>query len=528
MAVLAKIIAYNNPSSVTGGNDFSLNAFWGEDYKNVFYVEGDLGRSEFIDTIETEVDVTGSTERTKNSSTEKYIISVSVMSPLLQFLKTIDKHDVKIIQFLDSPNQPQYNIKNIDIDDAGDILTPTNLVYIKFEDETVSNASPVVYTLDAEKLAFWDNDNDGVKDLNGYAQYQPIPLDYFQTWQLYYEADGITPATSGDVKIMVYAVNPASTPSNVIKSLLGIFRGDFGDNFSDSTKWQSTQQIWNYFNIADTVGHTNRVQFDKKAFAEDNGYLSSETEDRAVDLRFDIAINSSQNSQIAEVSTTLNRVHSIRGGFNSFRIYDIPTRSYGVTTLGKHDEKNTLNTLQDIRTTGATVVGPITVANIVNITPYSNEYIIDIAAIAESFYNSGFTTKGGFIGGNFRGGEAGYNFSINCMETAAIVSTSNVLNFTVGASPLIFDLKWKYERDTTGGATFAFLGDITAAGAAQIQLDNILVNTLPSIAPATPLATGTEVITLPNTGLHTILLTLPTTSGFDIFNQFEVQVKPLF
>jgi len=527
MAVLAKIIAYNNPSSVTGGNDFSLNAFWGEDYKNVFYVEGDLGRSEFIDTIETEVDVTGATERTQNSSTERYIISVSVMSPLLQFLKTIDKHDVKIIQFLDSPNQPQHIIKNIDIDDTGDILTPINLVYIKFEDETVSNASPVVYTLDAEKLAFWDNDNDGVKDLNGYAEFRPIPLDYFQTWQLYYEADGITPAISGDVKIMVYAVNPASTPSNVIKSLLGIFRGNFGDSFSDSTKWQSTQQIWNYFNIADTVGHTNRVQFDKRAFAQDNGYLSSETEDRAVDLRFDIAIDSSQNSLLAEVSTTLNIVHSIRGGFNSFRVYDITTRSYGLTTLGWYDEKNTLNTVQDIRTTGASIVGPITVANIVSITPYSNNYILAIAPVAESFYNSGFTTKGGFIGSNFRASAGGYNFSINCMETAAIVSTSNVLNFTFGASPLIFDLKWKYERNTTGGG-YAAAGDITGAGAAEILLDNVLVTTLPSIAPATPLATGTAIITLPDTGLHTMLLTLPTTTGEQIFNEFEVQVKPLF
>jgi len=523
MAVLAKIIAYNNNSSVTGGNDFSLNAFWGEDYKNVFYVEGDLGRSEFIDTIETEVDVTGATERTQNSSTERYIISVSVMSPLLQFLKTIDKHDVKIIQFLDSPNQPQHIIKNIDIDDAGDILTPINLVYIKFEDETVSNASPVVYTLDAEKLAFWDNDNNGVKDLNGEAEYRPtIVFDFFLSLQLYFEADGITPATAGDIKMLVYAVNPASTPTNIVESLLGVFRGNFGDSFSDSTKWQSTQQIWNYFNVADTVGHTNRVQFDKRAFSEDNGYLSSETEDRAVNLRFDLAIDGSN-----EESTTLSRVHSIRGAFNSFRVFSGATFSYGVTTLGKHNEKNTLNTVQDIRTTGATIVGPITVANIISVTPYSNDYLIGIAPAAESFFNSGFTTKGGYIGSNFRAEAGGYNFNINCMETAAIVSVSNILNFTFGTSPLIFDLKWKYERDTTGGG-FPATGDITGAGAAELLLDNVLVTTLPSIAPATPLATGTEVITLPDTGLHTMLLTLPTTTGEQIFNEFEVQIKPLF
>jgi hypothetical protein len=527
MAVLAKIIAYNNNSSVTGGNDFSLNAFWGEDYKNVFYVEGDLGRSEFIDTIETEVDVTGATERTQNSSTERYIISVSIMSPLLQFLKTIDKHDVKIIQFLDSPNQPQHIIKNIDIDDTGDVLTPINLVYIKFEEETVSNSSPVVYTLDSEKLAFWDNDNDGVQDLNGEAEYIPLipftTIGHFQAWQLYFEADGITPATSGDVKIMVYAVNPASTPTNTVESLIGVFRGDFGDSFSDSTKWQSTQQIWNYFNVADTVGHTNRVQFDKGAFAEDNGYLSSETEDRAVDLRWDLSINSSN-----EESTKLSRVYIIRGGFNAFRVYDVTNRSYGITTNGKTRYKNTLNTIQDIRTTGATVVGPITVANIVATTNYSNEYLISVAPVAETNFNSGFTTKGGYLGSNFRFAENGYNFCFNFNNIAAVPQTANVLNFTSGASPYIFGLNWKYERDTTGGATFAAGGDIIGAGAAQIQLDNILVTTLPTIAPASTFVIGLNNITLPDTGLHTILLTLPTTTGQQIFNEFEVQLKPIF
>ena len=527
MAVLAKIIAYNNNSSVIGGNDFSLNAFWGEDYKNVFYVEGDLGRSEFIDTIETEVDVTGATERTQNSSTEKYIISVSVMSPLLQFLKTIDKHDVKIIQFLDSPNQPQYNIKNIDIDDAGDILTPTNLVYIKFEDETVSNASPVVYTLDAEKLAFWDNDNDGVQDLNGEAEYIPlIPftiIGYFQAWQLYYEADGITPATTGDVKILVYAVNPASTPTNTVESLLGVFRGNFGDSFSDSSKWQSTQQIWNYFNIADTVGHTNRVQFDKAAFSEDNGYLSSETEDRAVDLRWDLSIDGSN-----EEETTLSRVYIIRGAFNSFRVYDLPTTSYGVYTNGKNNFKNTLNTVQDIRTTGASIVGPITVANLVSTTSSRNLYLIGIApAGGEAFFNSGFTTKGGYKGSNFRASNAGYNFCFNFNDGAAVSQTANILNFTSGASPLIFGVNWKYERDTTGGG-FPAAGNITGAGAAELLLDNILVTTLPTITPVFSLVTGLNNITLPDTGIHTVLLTLPTTTGEQVFNEFEVQLKPLF
>ena len=139
----AKITAYNYNSSNDGCGDFSLNCFWGESYKNVFYLEGDLGRSKFEDIIETETDATGQTERTQNTSIERFNLSVVVTTPLLQFLKTIDKHDVKTITFIDSAKT--YTIQNIDIDDTGDILTPNNLVYINFVE---THKSPLNFFLD--------------------------------------------------------------------------------------------------------------------------------------------------------------------------------------------------------------------------------------------------------------------------------------------------------------------------------------------------------------------------------------------
>ncbi len=238
----AKITAYNLNRSSEGCGDFSLNCYWGESYKNVFYLDGDLGRSKFEDIIETETDATGQSERIQNTSIERFNFSVIATTPLLQFLKTIDKHDVKTIEFIDTADV--YTIQNIDIDDTGDILTPNNLVYINFEDEAISKISPNIYTINAQKQAWWDNNNDGAKNVDGEAQFVATPHDQFQSWQLYFESDGTTPATTGTVKMYAYAIDDAGA-----KNLIGIFTGDLasGTLFSDSSAWQNSQSIWNHF-----------------------------------------------------------------------------------------------------------------------------------------------------------------------------------------------------------------------------------------------------------------------------------------
>ena len=519
----AKITAYNYDKTTEGCSDFSLNCYWGNNYKNVFYLCGDFGRSTFDDIIETQTDVTGQTERTQNTSIERFNLAVLATTPLLQFLKTIDKHDVKTIELIDTG--ATYNIRNIDIDDQGEILTPNNLVYINFEDEPITKISSNVYTVDTQKLAFWDNNNDGTADINGDMEYFPAgPI--FASFQLYFEADGITPATGGDVTMLAYAETSTGT-----ENLIGIFRGNFGDNFDDSTKWQSTQNIWAYFDAASVVGHTNVVIFFKGYFAEANGYLSDETEERAVKIRFDLSIDSGTSQ-----STTQQFVYSVWGGFSSSGIQDQTTLAYGITTLGKvtPEEKNTLGTIQDIRinlsTTAATL---ITSPVLSGTTPWSNTYIIDTAPSGEQSYTGQNTTAGGYISSNFRGSDDinlvpfalnRLDFKFTLDETAPIDQQSNVLNFTSGASPFDITLDWKYLRN----GQFTILGNITAAGDAEILLDGGLVTTVPAITPATKTVTGTQLITLIDTNVHTIRLTLPTTTANVIFTEFEVQLKPLF
>ena len=513
----AKITAYNN-NAVTGSgcSNFGLSCYWGNEYKNVFYVCGDLGRSTFEDIIETETDITGQTERIQNTSIERFNISVLAISPLLQFLKTLDKHDVKTITFLDTGET--YNIKNIDIDDQGDTLSPTNLVYILFEDEPISQITPNFYELDAQKSAFWDNNGDGSADINGDFEYNPT-LEKFTSDQLYYEADGVTPATSGDVKIFVYAISQDESTN-----LIGFFSGAFGSLLTDSTKWQSTQNIWNYFDVgAATIGHGLTVGFFKKAFAAANGYLSEETENRAVKLRFDLSIDAS-----AHQSSTQNLVYTIGGGFHRPDVRSTVTGIYGVTTLGKStpEEKNTLSTLQDVETIGA-VSTLITAFTLDSVTPYSNVYTIDTTNNNEKSFGGAIVTAGGYTGENFRATQNRENFAFGPDELAAITHQNNVLNFTAGTSPYQFSILWTYQRQSGGGG-YPTYGDITAIGAAESQLNGVTVATYPAITPGLGFTQGLQVFTLPNTDVNTVKFTLPTTTGFNIFTEFEVQIKPLF
>jgi hypothetical protein len=513
----AKITAYNNNSgTVSGCSDFGLSCYWGNDYKNVFYVCGDLGRSTFEDIIETETDITGQTERIQNTSIERFNISVLAISPLLQFLKTIDKHDVKTIEFLDTGDV--YNIKNIDIDDQGETLTPTNLVYITFEDEPISQITPAVYELDSQKLAFWDNNDDGTADINGEAQYTSGTTYLFNTWQLYYEADGITPATSGEILFFVYAVTQTE-----VNNLIGVFRGQFGDFFSDSTKWQSTQNIWNYFNVADTVGHTNRVQFDKEAFAKDNGYFSDELEDRAVNIRFDLSIDGSDQQ-----STTLSLVYTVWGAFMLAGVQSALTNEYGYTTIGKglpNLEKNTLATVADVSTPFGGLSDLVTSFVLTSQTLFTNTYVLATTPAGETAYTGVATTNGGYENNNYRGSIGSDEFNIGLNPNFNILQDLNILNNTLGTAANLISLRWIYNR---AAVTWANLGDITAAGAAECLLNGVLVNTLPTIAPATVQVLGLQNITLPDTEKNIIKFTLPTTTGAFIYNEFEVQLKPLY
>ena len=513
----AKITAYNNDKATNDCSDFSMNMFWGDDYRNEFYLCGDLGRSTFEDIVETTTDATGQSKRIQNTSIERFNLSAVITTPLLQFLKTIDKCDNKILTFLDTGDS--YVITNIDIEDSGDNLTPSNLVNIIFEDEPITRISDAVYVDSQNKLAFWDNDNDGVKDLNGEAEYQS-GLDFFQSWQLYYESDGITPTASGDVSMFVYGTRDG------VESLLGIFRGVFGNSFSDSTKWQTTQSLHLYF--SGTVGHTNVVTFNKRAFAEDNGYLSDEEEDRAVNIRLDLAIDGSDRE-----STTCALVYSVLGGFHQAKITNGSTFEYGYITLGKTDEKNTIDTIQDVRQdtgSGASTLVSSPVSS--SLSNFSQLYTLAIAPSATEFYYVGaFSTNGGYEAENGRGSLDASSFALSPDGIAPISQQQNILNFTVGATPFDINITWRYLYEVGvpyAVGSFPNLGALTANGAAYIYLDGVLITNLPTILTTSQDVTGTNTITLPDTDVHTIKFTLTTNNGYEIYSEFEVQLRALF
>jgi len=513
--MLAKITAYYKSLADGGCSDFSMNVYYGGGYRSEFYLCGDLGRSTFDDIIETDTDATGQTKRTQNTSIERFNLSVIITTPLIQFLKTIDKCDVKELTFLDTGEI--YDITNIDIEDQGDNLSPTDLVNITFEDKPITKIQDIVYLDTESKLAFWDVDNSGTPDINGNAVYQAV-FDYFRFYQLYFEADSVTPATSGNVTIQAYAVRDS------IESLIGIFRGEFGDTLSDPTKWQSSQGVADYFNPAiSTIGHTEQIRFDKQAFAQDNGYYSDEIEDRAVNIRFELSIDGSAEQQI-----TLDLVYTLWGAFSSSGVQSVGTGVYGITTVGKTDTKNTISTIQDVKVPlplGTQLL--ITSPTLTAVTNFSNKYTLWVAGATENYYEGTAITAGGYTTSNFRGAFETDNFTFSVLDTAPIQQSLNVLNFTTGNSPFLVTFQYKYDRQTNL-SIFPQLGDITAAGAAEVLLDGVLVNNIPAIAPGTPQVIGTQSVTLPDAAVHKVRLTLPTTNLYEIYTEFELQIKPLF
>ena len=220
----------------------------------------------------------------------------------------------------------------------------------------------------------------------------------------------------------------------------------------------------------------------------------------------------------------------MRGAFSSMGVQSSSTLEYGLTTIGKNttNEKNTLSTIQDVRTPAAGGVSTlITSGTLAASTSFTNRYVLGIAAAGEQLYEGTFTTAAGYLAENERGAYGADNFTFSIDDAAQITQNLNILNYTLGVSHYIITFDWKYDRQSGGGG-FSTIGDITGAGDAEVKLNGVLVNNLPTITPATLQVLGTQAVTLTNTNTNTILLTLPTSGGFEIKTSFELQLKALY
>lgn len=504
----AKIIAYNESTSSNSG-DFSLNSFWGSGYQNVFYLCSNLGRSTFEDTIETVTDATGQTTRTLNTSIERFSMSTLAFSPLLNFLKTIDKHEAKQLQIISTGDT--YDITNVDIEDEGATLDPTQRVNITFELQPVTNTTNPDYVETNQKIAYWDNNNDGTPDINGNAIYSVFG---FTTAQLYFEANGSTPASSGAVQMLVYSNR------NGNRRLIARFNGQFGDNFNDSTKWQSSQSIWTYF--LGSVGHTNVIAFQKYSFAEDNGYLSDELDDRAVKIEFELSIDGGQFQK-----TTLELVYALFGSFQQSGVFS-SVSEYGVTTVNTATIKTTMKAINDVRAPlpAGTPQTSITSFFQTGSTAFSNTYELDTSPSGLFKYRNVITTSGGYLSETFRGqnGNDNYRFAID--PSSAVGHSENILAFTTGNDPHDIQFDWKFERDN-GNTSFGTLGEPLTNGS-KLELDGTAIQTYTTIVPSSTFVSGSASVTLPDEDPHDLRLVTETNAGFEIFHKYQVQIKPLF
>lgn len=308
--------------------------------------------------------------------------------------------------------------------------------------------------------------------------------------------------------------------SDGFEALVGVFRGQFGDAWNDATKWQSTQQIWNYFAALTTVGHTNIMLFDKQGFSEDNGYLSDEQEERAVQVRFELQIDGGGLAK-----TTMQKVYTIWGGFHGCGVQVFATGEYGLTTIGQIDRKNTINNLQDIKTDVAGLTSTLFRGfNLVSTTNFSNKYSINVINNNEFHFTGIQTTKAGFISENQRASINKLNYVFALDSSVPITHNDNVLAFTTGSTPYDFTFDWKFDKQDT----FPIIGDVSST--ATVYLDGAVVTTIPAIVAglAPVVLTGSQTITLPDTNKHEVELSFTTTGSFDIMVKFEVQIKPYF
>ena len=526
----AKITAYNTSAASSSGglcSNFSINHYWKSGYKNVFYLCSDTARPVFEDIIETTTDSTGQTKRILNTSIEKYSLAVLAASPLLSFLKTIDKHEVKTLEILSTGDT--YNIKNIDIEDEGAALDVVQRVNITFELDPITNIKDTIYEDATQKIAHFDNNGDGTPDINGEAQYTPTAR-WFTTDQLYYEADGITPATAGAVRLLVYAERDGE------QALIGRFSGNFGDSFTDATKWNTLQNLYDYFDVSNTVGHTNEIKFFKRAWAEDYGYLSTESEDRAVKIRFDLNIDAG-----AFNSTTLELVYTVNGAFSTTGVLNGAAKTYGITTVNNLDLKTTIGATADARVIGATSNSAlITSFQQIAQTVSTVKYLIDIEPSGEISHTNNSTTGAGYVASSYRASDntgatstnaLNYTFGVWELALTKDRQRTNVLNFTSGLSPYQILIPFKFDKFgsyTVNGNVANNTAELLLNGATAATF--YLATDAAQITSTTTQATGAVAVTLPDTNINTLRLKVQIggAPNLEIFTQFQAQLYPLF
>ena len=284
-------------------------------YKNVIYLrEFEFQRASFERTEVEEVDNKGISRKVSSTTIERTSINLIANSVLLSYFDSIGQHSQIFLEVfndpLDNTDTTLYRLDRVEMTDNTANKRMTGEITLTFD------LKPMIETACCDQdlvilsnyLAYWDIDDDGTADIDANAPFIIGSLNgEFEAWQLYFESDGTTPLVSGDVELVVRGLD-----KNGATTVFGTFNGIFGDSLSDAAKWSSPYSVWNYFNLTNTIGHTNKVQFAKKDFAFDNGFVGGEDKDNAVKIELFLSVNNSPSEKV-----TLEEIYTILSSFGN-------------------------------------------------------------------------------------------------------------------------------------------------------------------------------------------------------------------
>ncbi len=421
----------------------SMGTYYGEltpnynsQFKNTIYLANfQFQRSTFETNIFEEVDNLGITRTVGRTSIERTSIDLTVNSNLLAYYNSLPSYGNVYLEVFEDPvidhsNNTLYRLERIEFSDNTDKRQMTGNITLTFDliPETKTGCCDSEIQVLSDYLAYWDTNDSGTKNLDSEGEFQVGSLSgLFWLWQLYYESDGVTPLASGDVELIAVGVK-----KNGDEFTLGTFNGIFGDLFSDSSKWNSSYNIWDYFGLANSVGYGNLVAFSKKNFSFDHGFTGSGTTDNAISIEFYLAVNDSPSEK-----ATLPEVYSLLTSYCNLRSDPFLVKMQQ-QQIGKTDEQPTLVNYAETRTnlTSGSTVG-LTAFTLDSIDTYRKLYEISPVPIVEQYSLAVTTTDSGLTASQEKSTVNTDNLSIAAntlvpvTHTEAPISLSTPLNVSV-------------------------------------------------------------------------------------------------
>lgn len=518
--MIGRIIFGDNVSEtcVNAGTLYFDESVLGAQYLNTIYLRDfEFERSTWQITTTESPDETGTNRIITRNSIERVSIRQLVNANLLDLLNSIDNCDFKRLEIFEDVSDPTatetYRIERVRLEDNADVQRTTGQVILSFDliPTFANRCCDAELDVLSEKLAFWDNNNDGTADIDGNALF----LGGFSSWQLYFESDGVTPLASGDVELFVQGTDLSGITYN-----LGTFNGGFGDNLNDSSKWSSFYGIWNYFGISNTIGHTNKVDFDKAGFGSDFNFIGNEILDNALEIKFFLSVDSG-NAQ----PTTLYRIYSTLSSF----LFVTGDNTDGIETAGvlnQSFERMELDTYREETTdvsgggAGLHTSFALKSTDSLKFTYEIDRPVTGTALLYQDRQTITATTVAGLDATLEKGFKKSFPASPVLQDVGIIPNPNLGLVQVQGAlsDVLTRSVTIKY---TVLNGTMPDYGTVNATG--KWFVNGVLQ------ASVLDTSTGNHSLALPvlpnNTTPNTIRLESETTEGFDIVNEFQIQFR---